>query len=353
MKVILLVLLSFLISPVLCSAQRIVRNVFDFDLLKTYGKEVISSGYRVIKTYKCPDPVFDEKKCTCERKEVINEGGKVIKLIAGNNVTANNINYQIAFQYVNDSLCYALTEYKARYVDSLHPYHHDTIIKGKLVYLSPYKREANGNLIIKSELHFHNNSSLPLVANRYDAKGKLQEIYYPVGKLEPSRAWVDSVITVDSKTYYSHSLFSAYERHSYNKYSLNGVLLETSYIILSNNARPSINKTIYVYNDSMQLVNRYGVGADNIVYQSEKFYYQNGKVIKHVIDKNEGDGVEDEVNIYDEDGQKIGWLERSGSYPSRVNEWKSYFKDKMLFRTDYLSDGECYESVFLFYSKNE
>jgi hypothetical protein len=336
-------------------SQRIYPNNYlrNVDEPFQFLPEAKMAHYHSMSIYKCQDSVFKKSECTCTEKDIINDSGRVIKMILGNDIEKGEINYTINYLTFSDSICTVITEYTAHFIDSTFDFMYDTTINKKRKKVSIYDREANNDLIIKSILIFkvQNELKLPDTVFRFSRTGQLKEIYYPLGNKKPLQEWNDSSTTSTSKTKFHNEIFKDHESHEYAVYSKKGLKLEEGY---SNRNIPEknftdIRRTIFIYIDSSKLLAKHTIGANNQFIQDENFFYDNENLSKYTLKNNLYDSIENEVKLYNNKGQIIEKLERANGYPYDLWQYFYAYKKNLQASTFCYRNKKFLWSIFFLY----
>jgi hypothetical protein len=348
-----LLLFSFFISKILF-CQTIENNSYiaDVDEPFQFNKELVKGNYRVSNIYTCPDTIFSKQKCICRTREIFNDSGRIVKLISGNDLDNSKINYIVSYISTNDSVCEVMSEFFSHYIDSVSTFAYYDPTKKKTTVI--YQREPKTkNIKIKSILLYPTRSSLPDTIFRYDMSGQLKQIYYPLGNRKPVKTWEDSAVSRDSKTFYSHFIFRENQYHSYATFSKKGRLLERGETNISNDSTAHIRRTIFIYDDSSRLIYKNAMDEKNSFIESEHFFYDSGVLIKHTIDRNLDDSVDNEIRIYNKAGKLLELFQKAEGYPYDTWKWLYIYQGLLQHRTDYFRTGKYQGSTFFIYSSSQ
>jgi hypothetical protein len=336
-------------------AQREVNNsyLFDIDEPFQFNKHLIRHNYRMVELFNCPNTIFNEQLCTCTKREAYDTSGRLVQLISGNDLRKNKINYSVTYQLVTDSVCEIITRFSAAYVDSMGRssslFTQDTIINQKSVKQFLYPREKNNDIIMRSILQFDDDhTSLAKKISRFDVKGKLTEIYYPLGNIRPLKVIVDTSVNGKFKTISYKQVFNDNEFDDQISYNDEGLILERKFVNIRN-GRANFDREINVYNDRKKLIRKLTVDENNAFIREETFFYSDSILTKYILTSNPEDSVPDVRKIYDREGNLIELFE--GSTASHKNDWlyKYYFENQLQQRTDYYHNSTFWKTTFFKY----
>jgi hypothetical protein len=337
-------------------SQRIVSNSYlpDVDEPFRRNKKMVENNFRVIRYYDCPDSFFSKSQCRCTVKEIYNDSGGIIKLQKGKNIDNGLLHYTVNYVSTTDTICEVIAVFTARYADSVPYFHIDTVVRGKNERKSIYPKEPNGGVYIKCSVYFDKgDNSIAHKVLRFDRNNVLREIYYPLGGNRPIiKSATDSVLTSISKTYYYHAYYQENEYHSFKKISLKGQILETGYSNITYNSGNDSQRTIYLYNDSSQLVYKYTVNDDNQVTQAEEYFYENSCLVKYRRNSDFRNTGENELRVYDADGQLLELTEKGSWHSDPIWRWNYIYEHGLQVRTDYFLNDKFLKSMHLKYGRD-
>lgn len=342
------VILLFLTLPAF--SQRVVANTFFFDVDEPPQRNtgLAKSTFRILKMYSCPDSVFNNNSCNCTKIEYFNDSGEVKRLISGSSIEKGKIDYEIRYTFSGDSFCESLTEFYPAYIDSVELFKVDSVIKGKARRVEIFPRQKNGRMVVRSVFLFSSKHTLPDEVRRYDTKGILREISYPLGNRIPRKEWTDTLVTDLDSTITFNQIFKENTYNSSTKFSRKGTILESSY---TNHTFPDYKdyqRTIYMYDDSARLVFKYSLNANNSFINSVTYKYEGKYLVAIHTDNNLFDAVDNEIKKYDIQGNVIDWFQRSNYYDKTWRNIYSY-KNGLQSREDYYYNNEYQKSTFFIY----
>jgi hypothetical protein len=331
--------------------QKVVENTYfpDVDEPLQFNYELSKTKFRIIENYSVSDTNFKVANSACSRREFYDDSGRLFKLVSGLDIDRKKIYYIVNYTSTSDTVCHVLTEYMAKYVDSLSLFMYDTIIKGKYKRNDIYKRELDGNLIVNSIVRYETGKTLPKIIERFDRDGSLKQIYYPLGNRIPLREWTDSLFANETKTVFYNAIYRENEYYACDKYSRKGLLLESGYSNYTPNSTPDIQNTIFIYGDSSMLLFKHSYGPNNVFRQSERFIYQDGILRKRILDYDPNDNIDNKTWIYNAKGQLIERHNTSTNFQRSDWKWVYIYKNDLQVRADYYFKQEYSYSTHFIY----
>jgi hypothetical protein len=325
-------IILYLISSVVflpTIAQRIVFSYSLNDIDDVYDfvdTATLKRGFHILDLYTCQGNSFNKDSCIHYAHQQLDSAGRLIELIKGDDLAKKDIDYWVQYKKLSDSTYETLVKYPPRSKMISDLIFIDTMIKGKFQHLSLYKKDKEGNIVMRSLYYTDKYDETKI--ERYDLDNKLQQIFYPVGKRERKAEWVDSVVTDRDKTVRYHTKFPEHEYIWSNVLSKEGRLLETWYVNKgSGSLNEGFSKTMYIYDTAANPIIKILLDENNRFISEERFYYKNKIVMRYTKDENLLDNEVNEEKIYDDNGRLI--IARSRLYYS-VSEpettWKYFFR---------------------------
>jgi hypothetical protein len=347
MKYIILYLIaSIIFGPV--AAQRIITHYSITDIDDSYNfmdTGTVKRGYHILDLYSCQGNRFNKDSCVHYMRQQLDSAGRLVELINGEDLVKKKINYWVKYKRLSDSSCEAIIKYPPGSQNIPELIFVDTVIKGKPRHLSLYKKDREGNIVLRS-VYYANKYELKI--ERYDLDNKLVQIFYPLGINERKAEWVDSTETSFNKTVTYHTTFPGNEYVSGDVVDKDGRLLETFYVNRDPaNMNIEMSKTVFVYDTASNPVRKITLDKNNRFVSEEQYVYKNKRVVRYTMDYNLLDNDVNEEKVFDENGRLV----MSRSRPPYLNPdettWKYFYReDGLKEREDLYNNGEYKGSRF-------
>ena len=287
----------------------------------------VNRGFHTLDLYNCKSKFYQKDSCIHYAQQRLDSTGRLIELIKGNDLDNKKIDYWVLYKKLSDSNYQTLVTYPPGSTMISDLLFVDTMIKGRYYHVSLYRKDKNGNIVIRSLYYINKYNELRI--ERYDLDNKLQQIFYPLGKNDRTIEWVDSMTSNRQKTVSYHATLPGYEYTSGNVFSKDGRLLETFYMNTSpNNQEQSESKTLFVYDKAARPIIKISLGKNNLFVSEERFYYKNEMLVRYTLDENLMDIDVNEEKVYNDSGYLIS-----------VRSKPFYFQTETYWRYFYLQNG--------------
>lgn len=267
--------LVFAIHIQVVIAQRVVNNIYTFDLddiFKEVDTNMLKSRLKNVACYKCRTESFNKDSCLLRSIKEYDESGQLIRLTKFSDTNQRFITSDVSFRKVADTLYEAIAKYPLNSDEISGCYFIDTIVKGKAKSILLYKKDKNNKVYVKSFYFLDSDGNLKFI-NRHDINGMLLQIYYPFGSQKPVSVSgntivrdFDSVVTVGEK-YVETEFLTTYI------YNRKGKLNEKKNLDSTfENGKKSLVKYFYFYNGNNQLVKKITTDEDNRFLSEGEFF---------------------------------------------------------------------------------
>jgi len=306
MKYFLFVLVLLFSPPVF--AQRIVKNIlipYIMDEFDTTDSLLISNGYSERLIYKS---MSDSSKVgeSLVRYEEYNKTGQLKRLTLGRDILHGKINLLLICNKLSDTTWSVVAKYPpgSEELTSI-SFSLDTIIDGKRIIIPLYKKDAEGNIVIRSVIGKRDEDGFASYAKTYDLNDSLIETYYPLYRGDQKKEWYDTVAGPYGRTENYHMVDDKVIFRSTEIYNKRNRRLQSSYVTQNlGSVDYDEGYTMYGYDTAGKQICRVSQGENGSI-GIERWYSKDGKLTRYTKDYDLIDDSLNEDRRYDRYGNLI------------------------------------------------
>ena len=303
-------LLFVLVLPFSLSAftQRIVKNrslMYIEDEYDTVDSLLVANGFSERFIYKSnPDsPKLGE---SLVRHEEYDKKGKLIQLALGRDILQGKIDLLLTFNQLSDTTWSVVAKYPL-HSEELTPgsFSWDTTINGTTTYIPLYKKDIEGNLVIRCVIGPRDENGLASYAKAYDINDSLIEILYSTYNEDQKKEWYDTVSDPYGKVENYHMVNAEVVYRTTDIYNKKGRKLQSSYVTQNLGSTDYVmDYTTYGYDKAGKLIARVEQGEDGSMC-IERWYRKDEKLLRYTKDCDLSNDTLNEDRQYDRFGNLI------------------------------------------------
>jgi hypothetical protein len=330
MKQILLIFLFNLFFTIIYS-QRIIDNSLLNDIDDYNESDIFMPKLKLstLELYSCQSNQNSKDSCLLFWIKKYDESGRLIEQIKGNNLDKNEIDFEVKYQKLSDTLFESITKYPKTSQKVPENMFIDTLIKGKKQRICLYKRDREQNIVMRSLYRINSNNDISNI-KRFDLDNKLIDIYYPWGSRKPKIEWTDTLVGEYENIITYNAIFEENKYKSINIFDKKKRLIESSY---SNSTfaggSNDVVRKIFVYDEQNHLIIITTVDENNQLISVERYYYKKNILKRYTKSTDISNEFFNEDKHYDDFGNLTYFLSRP-SAPENSNVWKYYINEKGL-----------------------
>lgn len=289
-------------------AQRIAKNrsiMYVEDEYDTVDSLLVANGYSERFIYKSnPDsPKLGE---SLVRHEVYDKKGKLKKLTLGRDILHGKVDILLTCNQLSDTTWSVVAKYPLHSQEvTPRSFSLDTTINGESTFIPLYKKDAEGNLVIRCVVGPRDENGLASYAKAYDINDSLIEILYSTYNGEQKKDWYDTVSDPYGRVENYHMVNADVIYRTTDIYNKKGRRLQSSYVTQNlGSTQYALDYTTYGYDETGKLIARVEQGEDGSMC-IERWYRKDEKLLRYTKDCDLSNDTLNEDRQYDRFGNLI------------------------------------------------